>query len=292
MGKIVAFQSPLHGQCGTTASMVAMAYALQKEGRSIVLVHSQASYADLENLFYAKETKKDTFYDGIGLDGLCYTIKAQDLTRKDLIRATIKLDDYLYLLPSAAKRIDTERENILHYIITEKLPLFYDYVFVDTGSDHSAVSESIRKAADMNIVVIAQSRATLKEFSKDAILLCGSYDKNRKMNLKFLKQRYKNPIYAIPYCSEYGDAIASSSVRRFFHSYESLLKSTPSKGWFKKTPEDGTAYFFDEIKKLREICPDRDVLQSNDEETASPVLENEFPTPFTTTVPPELTKET
>lgn len=259
MGKIVAFQSPLHGQCGTTASMVAMAYALQKEGRSIVLVHSQASYADLENLFYAKEAKRASFYDGIGLDGLCYTIKAQDLTRQDLIRATLQIDDNLYILPSAAKRIDAERENILHYIITEKLPLFYDYVFVDTGSDHSAVSDSIRKAADMNVVVIAQSRATLKEYPAESILLCGSYDKNRKTNLKSLKQRYKNSVYAVPYCSEYGDAIATSTVRRFFQSNETLLKDTAKKSLFKKVKklEGNTEFFFEEIKKLREICPDK-----------------------------------
>lgn len=283
MGKIVAFQSPLHGQCGTTASMVAMAYALQKEGRSIVLVHSQASYADLENLFYAKEAKRASFYDGIGLDGLCYTIKAQDLTRQDLIRATLQMDDNLYLLPSAAKRIDTERESILHYIITEKLPLFFDYVFVDTGSDHSAVSESIQKTADMNIVVIAQSRATLKEYPAEAILLCGSYDKNRKMNLKSLRQRYKNPVYAIPYCSEYGDAIAASAVRRFFQSNEALLKDTVKKSLFRKTKsaEENTEFFFEEIKKLREICPDREFEPeaSDDTEENYQTLETQQ-TPF------------
>lgn len=251
MGKIYAFQSPLHGQCGTTASMVAAAYALQKEGHSIVLVHSQAAFADLENLFYTKETKSETFYDGIGLDGLCYAIKARDLDRQDLSHAMLRLDDNLFLLPSAAKRIDSERESILHYIITEKLPLYYDYVFVDTGSDSSAVGESIRSAADVNIIVIAQSRATLREFPGNAVLLCGSYDRNRRLNLRSLKQRYDNPVFAVPYCSEYGDAIAESTVRRFFLANERLLEEQNRKNRkFHKT-EDGTEYFFRELREIR-----------------------------------------
>ena len=251
MGKICAFYSPLHGQCGTTATMVAAAFALEKEGFSVIMVHSQSSYADLENMFFTKETKKNTFYDGIGLDGLCYAIKAEELSQKDLTRAVLQLEDNLYILPSAAKRTDPEREEILRYIITEKLPLYYDYVFVDTGSNKSDIAEAIRQAADVKVAIVAQNRTTLREFTEADVILCGNYDKNRKLNLNSLKKRYKKPVFAIPYCSSYADSIEDSSVKQFFLTNETLLKRN-DKNFFSgfKKVSGNTHYFFSELKKL------------------------------------------
>lgn len=271
MGKIYAFQSPIHGQCGTTATMVAAAYALQKKGCSVCLVHSQSSYADLENLFYSKETNGDTFFDGIGLDGLCYSIKAQELNRKDFDRAMIQLDDNLFLLPSVAKVLDEERKSIVRYILTEKLPLFYDYVFVDTGADKSEMGASIREVADVSVCVITQSRTALKEeylpqISENTILLCGNYNDERKLNLKALSKRLKNlPVFAVPYCTEYADAIANSTVKQFFLSYENLLKPEKTKGRGLNAirqrlapPKEETLNFFEKLPELNHaFVPDR-----------------------------------
>ena len=250
MGKIFTFQSPLHGQCGTTATMVAVAYAMKLTGKSIVLVHSQSKFADLENLFYLN-SEKQSAYSGIGLDGLCYTIKARDLERSDLERAMLQLDEGFYLLPSAAKRVDAEREEILNYIISEKLPTFYDYVFVDIGSGYSEIADKIRKIADTNFIVISQNRQVLdyvdtKELSpKTTVLVCGDYDKNRKLNLNSLRQYYpRYKTFAIPHCSEYGDAITDSRVHQFFHGYEYLLDDKKKKKLFSMKAVENTEQFF------------------------------------------------
>lgn len=266
MGKIYAFQSPIHGQCGTTVSMVAAAYAIHGKGRSVCLVHSQNSYADLENLFYTKKTKTDTFFDGIGLDGLCYSIKAQELEKKDLDKAMVQLDDNLFLLPSTAKILDEERKSIVHYILTEKLPQYYDYVFIDTGADKGEMSIALREAADVSVCVIAQSRAALREeyipnLSKDVILLCGNYNDKRKLNRNALSKRFNNtPVFAVPYCSEYADAITDSTVKQFFLLYESRLEVDKSKSNTINVirqklipPKEETQVFFEELKKLKPV---------------------------------------
>lgn len=255
MGKICSFYSPLHGQCGTTATMVAAAFALEKEGFSVVMVHSQSSFADLENMFFTKENKKNTFYDGIGLDGLCYAIKAGELTQTDLARAVLQLGDNLYLLPSAAKRADPEREEILRYIITEKLPLYYDYVFVDTGSVNSAIAEAVRERAEIKLAVVAQNRETLRDFPEATAIFCGNYDKNRKLNLGTLKKRYKKTVFGIPHCSAYADAIEESSVRQFFLLNESLLREETKKRFFQRlhSPNEDTENFFKELRKVRKM---------------------------------------
>jgi len=198
MGKIYSFQSPVHGQCGTTASMVAMAYAIKQEKKSIVLVHSQSSLAALENFFISGEEKRPV-YDGIGLDYLCYTIKARDLEKNDLDKAMIHLDKDFFLLPSAAKRMDDEREEILKYIITEKLPLYYDYVFVDIGFGNSDVSQAVKEAADTNVMVISQNSMILTEglVEENMLLLCGNYNPKRKLNLRAILPSNKSVIAAI-----------------------------------------------------------------------------------------------
>lgn len=91
-------------------------------------------------------------------------------------------------------------------------------------------------------------------YPKDAILLCGNYDKHRRLNLQALKQKYRdNPVFAIPYCSEYGDAIAESAVRRFFLANEHLFDEGEAKRnrFGARKPEDSTEYFFKELSRLR-----------------------------------------
>lgn len=257
MGKIYAFWSPLHGQCGTTASMVAAAYAMRQAGNSAVLVHSQSIYADLEHLFHAR-TEKRAVFDGIGLDGLCYTIKAKDLEKQDLDRAMLRIDEDFYLLPSASKRTDAERESVLRYIITEKLPLHYDYIFVDVGAGHSEITEAIRSVADLNFIVVSQNKMTLQDFPRDnTVLLCGNYDRHRKLNLKSLKQMYPGcEVFAVPYCTEFGDAVADSRVHHFFQANEHLLPMGEAQGEasmkkMSRKAEDGTEYFFKELRALQ-----------------------------------------
>lgn len=270
MGKIYAFWSPLHGQCGTTASMVAAAYAMRRAGSSVVLVHSQSVYADLEHLFHTR-TEKRVVFDGIGLDGLCYTIKAKDLDKQDLDRAMFQIDEDFYLLPSASKRTDTERESVLQYIITEKLPIHYDYIFVDVGAGHSEITEAIRSMADLNFIVVSQNKMTLQDFPcQNTVLLCGNYDRNRKLNLTSLKQMYPEcRVFAIPYCTEFGDAIADSRVHHFFQANERLLPMEETqeelsiRKIFRKA-EDSTGYFFKELRALQKHNKSDEVRKSNE----------------------------
>ena len=88
MGKLIAFWSPWHGQSKTTASMAAIAMAMNDiSSDSVAVFHTQVGMADLEGMFdnrmdFAKRVK---VYEGAGINSLLLNFKRMELT-KDMVR--------------------------------------------------------------------------------------------------------------------------------------------------------------------------------------------------------------
>ncbi len=217
MGKLIAFSSSIHGQCATTASMVAVALHVPNS----LVVHTQSRFAELENMFFRKLRNKDV-YKSIGIQNLCYEFKGAPTTAEDIKKNIIPVTENLSLLPSADRAMSSsDHDRILFHIVTEELPKYFDNVFVDLGAGSSEMIQRIREIADVNVIVVSQSVVSLCDISDipNAVVLIGRYDKDRKTNYKSIKNHYKTPVYCIPECSEYADSINDGAVSKFFYSY-------------------------------------------------------------------------
>lgn len=244
----------MHGQCGTTATMIAASMRL----KNCVLVHTQAVMAGLENSLNPQRNKIDEIYSKLGMNNLCYELKSHELTQEDVMKnVSVLVDDSdgaisnLYLLPSSARvNTDDERELILAHIVTKDLPKFFDYVCVDLGAGEiTPMKKAIMNDADKNFLVVSQSKQTLDknyENVKNLGVIIGTYDPARKITPNTIRKMFKtNTVYTVPYCGEYADALSEGKTIRFFLSNEKLMdismrkyrKDDPLCVFFKNLPD-------------------------------------------------------
>ncbi len=249
---ILTFQSNLHGQCGTTATMLAVAFGLKREypEKRIVLVHSQSGCTDLEKIFKESSIRLD---NDMGFSSLICQFKARELTLDDINGAAIKLANGLYLLPSDSNRgADIELDRIVSGIIVNSLPKFFDIVLVDVGAGRGSMFDNtalklLRDSADINFLVCSQNPATQEKPNfENYKVIVGNYDPKRKNNSSVITGCFG----VVPYCTEYADAITEKKVTAFFSSFNGIYKGDKKKGLFNKKAEDDVVYFCDSVNDI------------------------------------------
>ena len=247
MGKIVVFWSPLHGQARVTASMGAVAMALSElQGERVVMTHTQFGMADMEGMFdlRIKEEQKQVLYESAGLNALILNFKQAELTKESIERCSIQVQnaDKLFMLPGLTKEAallqGDELEDMLEYILTERVTEGYDWIFMDLASGKNTFSKRLMEKADVIVITLSQNVATwetlFQEYKdlteKDNVFfLFGSHKASSKFNVKNFKRMYRRYVDGensgvVPDCVGYMDAISDGLVSTFYLMNENVKR--------------------------------------------------------------------
>lgn len=242
MGKLITVWSPQHGQFATTSTMVAIASRFP----NTIVTHIQNRMSNLERMFgYAPSS--DSVFNDSGLNALVYGIVSHDIDSTDIEQALVKVTDKLKLLPSFNQNgRDTSKKQAILKIITEKLPRHADYVMVDLPSGMTPETREYMEKADVNIIVLNQNTYFWKDYAiPNAIYVISKYDFASTHTASRLKSKVHAPVYIVPYCTQYMDAIAEGKASSF------LLKNNHILDQDTVLQKDSTYDFFNELGKVK-----------------------------------------
>jgi hypothetical protein len=263
----IVFWSNVHGQCGVTSNLAAMALELTLNYRyKVLMFHNEFNKSSLDEIFLDQgtlENVNDNMFD-IGIDALIRYCKYNALDQENFKNYTTTiLKNKLDLLQGTAM---TNKESFYSalgqmedYILESALE-YYDFVFSDATAGDS-YSASLLAGADVIVVNLNQNKQVINDFFKDPIyktyqekcfFLMGKYDQASKYNRKNLIRQYdfnqknsfqkllgKNDMLGvIPYNVNYLDALNAGKVTDFF-----LLSSG----------KDKKEVFFKSVKKSVEM---------------------------------------
>lgn len=230
MGNIIVSWSPVTGQSASTSNTIAVAstMALHQSYKSL-LTHTQRSTSVLDELYGKGDS--DVFQDS-GLTALERLVKS-NLLKPDAIAdytETVYKDRLDFL--SGSQRGDSEEssEMIIKTILRQAKEK-YEFVWIDaqSGTDHPLTNDILNQA-DLILVNLPQNRFALERFfnktdfpeafqEKPYFILISPYDKNAGFSLRNIKRQFKvkEPIFAIPYNTNFRDAINQDTVLDFFY---------------------------------------------------------------------------
>ena len=241
MGKLVVFWSPLHGQACVTASMSAVALALGEKypEETILLTHTQRGMADLEgmlNMRMAKEYSQKV-YNASGLTALILNAKQREVDASVVhgCAHAVRGVKNVFLMPGmeqdASLFDERETEELIKVLVSEKLPMAYDWVFVDIASGGNALSGALMERADIVVITLSQNTAVwelaftkMVEFPEDkkVFFLFGGYHSGSKYSVRNFCLSYrgasvKRNVGIVPRCTGYMDAVSGGSVAWYYH---------------------------------------------------------------------------
>lgn len=241
MGKLVVFWSPLHGQACVTASMSAVALALGEKHpeETILLTHTQRGMADLEgmlNMRMAKEYSQKV-YNAAGLTALMLNAKQREVD-ESVVRScahAVRGAKNVFLMPGmeqdASLLDERETEELIKVLVSDKLPMAYDWVFVDIASGGNALSSTLMERADIVVITLSQN-IVVWEFAftkmeelpadKKIFFLFGGYHSGSKYNtrnfcLSCRAANIKKNVGIVPHCTGYMDAVSEGSAAWYYY---------------------------------------------------------------------------
>lgn len=245
MGKIIAFWSPWHGQTRTTASMAAVAMAMNDiSGDSVAMFHTQARMADLEGMFNNRldKEKKVKLYEGVGLNSLLLEFKQSELNKEIIERASLPtmMDDVVFFpgleMDNEMAKMGDVRE-ILYTIATRDIPKAFDWTFIDLPSGDDTLSEEIMEVADVVVVTLSQNLAGwgqyFEEYAKlikneNVFYIIGGHKEESSYgirNFRRIQHVDKKKCGVVPDCVGYMDAISNGRVASFYLMNEKASKN-------------------------------------------------------------------
>lgn len=245
MGKLIAFWSPWHGQAKTTASMAAVAMALNNiTGDSVAMFHTQSGMADLEGMFDNRmdDEKRVQLYEGAGLNSLLLDFKRTELTNEIVQRSALPTAmERLVFLPGLEMdeklaKMEDVRE-ILYTLTVRDIPRAFDWTFVDLSSGKNPLSQSIIEKADVVVITLSQNVATwdviFEEYEElterpNTFFLIGGHKKESSYgirNFRRIKHVNKKNCGVIPDSVGYMDDISKGAVASFFLKNEKAGKN-------------------------------------------------------------------
>ena len=134
------------------------------------------------------------------------------------------------LTKDAALLQGDELEDMLEYILTERVPKAYDWLFMDLASGKNTFSKRLMEKADVIVVTLSQNVATwdtlFQEYQElmekeNVFFLFGAHKASSKFNVKNFKRMYRQ--YAdgencgvVPDCVGYMDAVSDGLVSTFY----------------------------------------------------------------------------
>lgn len=225
MGKIITFWSPMHGQCKTTATAVAVAMSAAPN-EDVVITHIQPRLSAMENYFGYNELQKNGVMNDTGLNNLVYNSIARNITEDDIRAACVSVTKNVSLLPALGQnKVESEKDAIISRLIVKELPKYFKYVFIDLGtetgeSDFRArpMVKEITDAAAVNFVVLPQNAWLWKTYDgiRNASYIISAYDEDSKFSASRFRFSQGKFAYTIPLCTEYADALSEGRVKEFF----------------------------------------------------------------------------
>lgn len=241
----IVFWSNVHGQCGVTSNLAAVALELTLNYRyKVLMLHNEFNNPSLDEIFLDQgtlENVNDNMFD-IGIDALMRYCKYNALNEENFQNYTTTiLKNKLDLLQGTAM---TKRENFYSelghmedHILNSALE-YYDFVFSDATAGES-YSQSLLKRADIIVVNLNQNKQVIKDFfnhpvykiyQEKCFFLMGKYDQASKYNRKNLIRQFdfnqKNSLKkllgkndtlgVIPYDVKYLDALNDGKATDYF----------------------------------------------------------------------------
>jgi len=252
---LVAFWSPLHGQCGNTLNMASVgSWIATNYVFKILLMHNQYEKSNLESAFRSENNLER--YGQKGIDGIEKCVRSSNFCPTDFQDFTEEIVlDRLYLMQGSNKvnTYDKERLSQAIQFILNCGRNFYDLMLsdVNSGTLHE-LTNKVMNDADIVVVNLNQNIKLLKGFfsgverhkalseTKKFILVLGNYNPNSKYTAKYIKKlfNYKDDIYTIPYNIDILDSHNDHLVHEFFCSNNDVDK------------KDENYYFISEVKRL------------------------------------------
>ncbi|MDQ0271213.1 hypothetical protein [Cytobacillus purgationiresistens] len=255
---IISFWGPIQGQVSTTSNLIAasLILALDKENKKTIITQTEWSKSTLEYAFLKEENENDIFtFSDSGIDALERMAKSHRLTSEKLMDYTKAiLRNRLDLLTGSTK---TNKEmfegmsGILEMVLSLSKDC-YDYTLVDLprGSANSMTKKTLQNS-DLIVVNLNQNIHVLESFfkkkdnleileGKPYIIVLSQYDPESRFSVKNIQRRYKikQPIYTIPYNTDFRDTMNQQNVTEFFLRAKN----------FKKGHQN--FYFISEIRRL------------------------------------------
>ncbi|MDP4095279.1 hypothetical protein OIN60_00540 [Paenibacillus sp. P96] len=254
---IISFWSPEHGRGNTSNSAaVGAMIGLDYDIRTLI-ARTQFGDSSLEGAFLkSKELQLRNFAASTasGMDALERLFKTKRLEAASISNHTLSLEPgRLDLLTGTSKSYESAYEGIEHVIaaIFEEAKRYYQAIILDIeGGSTNAVSNQLLKSSDLVVVNLSQDIMSLERYiSKEQwpsglqetnrMILLGQYDPHSKYNMTNIRRKFgiKDPVFALPYCSEYRDAFNDRDVL----------------GWFRRSRNAGRRHgsypFFQEVRK-------------------------------------------
>jgi len=249
----IVFWSNVHGQCGVTSNLAAMALELALNYRyRVLMLHNEFNNPSLDEIFLNQETLatvNDSMFD-IGIDALMRYCKYNALTQENFKNYTTTiLKDKLDLLQGTAM---TNRESFYsewgqmeEHILRNALE-YYDFVFSDATAGES-YSQALLENADVIVVNLNQNTQVIGDFfnhfiyekyKEKCVFILGKYNRKSKYNRKNLIRQFnfnqnnslekllgKNEsLGVIPYNIDYSDFLNDGKAADYF-----LLRSSNNK---------------------------------------------------------------
>jgi hypothetical protein len=276
----IVFWSNVHGQCGVTSNLAAMALELTLNYRyKVLMLHNEFNNPSLDEIFLDQgtlENVNDNMFD-IGIDALMRYCKYNALNQENFKNYTTTiLKNKLDLLQGTAmtnrENFYSELEHMEDHILNSALT-YYDFVFSDaTAGD--CYSQSLLERADIIVVNLSQNKQVIKDFFNHEVysvyhekcfFLMGKYDHASKYNRKNLIRQFdfnqqnslkkllgkNDKVGIIPYDVQYLDALNDGKATDYF-----LLGSKSSKKETKEPFFKGVKDSVEMLLKLLEINVD------------------------------------
>jgi hypothetical protein len=246
----ISFWSIAHGQPGNTSNAVALGAmtGIEYEIHSLI-TQTHFERSTLEAAFMkSNELQLGRIYEigDIGLDALARLARSKKLNKESVKNKTISLEENrLDLLIGSQKPFEGLYENLSPYLeaIFNYAREYYHAIFIDLHSGlRNPLTTSLLDSSDLIVVSLCQSRPLLDRFfinqqewpnalkEKPVMLLLGQYDPVSKYTAANIQRLYRNvydfksPIYTIPYCSGFRDAINDKDVLDWFRKNRNVNK--------------------------------------------------------------------
>lgn len=246
----IVYWSPVAGQTGTTASLLAaVLMAACTKQQKVLLTQTHYNNRDMEEILLGGKTEKDIYQD-IGLDALFRLMRTGNLmdSHKNFVLSLLK--EKLDILPGTEKEKNNVTEEEMIAYLPELYGVFenyYDFVFTDAVQGNDRVSKSLMEKADLVVVTLNQNKAVIEKCLKNyqltlekTVFILGSYCSTSAYNQRNLERKYKEfrgRLYTLPFCEAFQDASSNCELITFFLNNMTLKNRGKAEGFFDSVAE-------------------------------------------------------
>lgn len=228
----IVFWSNVHGQAGTSSNMLAAAMMndLMYGSRSILL-QTQFEMNQLEIPLLSENRRELIRNYNIGVDRLIQGIRSGMNAKQLLTSSCITLSKQcIDFLPGTNTKYREIYEKGLKETFQEIIVLAeacYEMVYIDASAGMNDFVEMIFEQADIIIVNLCQNKRVLEDFFKrydinydKMLFIIGNYDVASEYTInnlcKKIKSLKRELTFAVPYNTEFRDAMSRAQLTEFF----------------------------------------------------------------------------